>query len=135
MVTFLRIRRDIRYLLWVLHGCQRHRRPKKLLFSLPSVFRIRIHLMRIRIHIQHPIRIQGFHDQKWEKMYCGKKLHFFRSKTTIYLSLGLHKGFPSYRRSLQPLKENIQNFKTMNLLIFFLLLWVIFALMDTDPLT
>jgi hypothetical protein len=27
-------------------------------------------------------------------------------KTTIYLSLGLHKGFPSYRRSLQPSKEN-----------------------------
>jgi hypothetical protein len=29
------------------------------------------------------------------------------SKTTNYLALGLHNGFPSYRRSLQPSKENI----------------------------
>jgi hypothetical protein len=36
----------------------------------------------------------------------------FGSKTTIYLSLGLHKGSPSYRRSLQPSKENFQHFKT-----------------------
>jgi hypothetical protein len=33
-------------------------------------------------------------------------------KTTIYLSLGTPKGSPSYRRSLQPAKDNIQNFKT-----------------------
>ncbi len=32
----------------------------------------------------------------------------------IYLSLGLHKGLPSYRRSLQPSKENIQNLKHEN---------------------
>jgi len=32
---------------------------------------------------------------------------FFSSK-----SLGLHKGRLSYRRSLQPSKENIQHFKT-----------------------
>jgi hypothetical protein len=37
---------------------------------------------------------------------------FFGSKTTIYLSLGLHKGRPSYKRSLQLSKENIQHFKT-----------------------
>jgi hypothetical protein len=36
---------------------------------------------------------------------------FFLSKIAIYLSLGLHKGRPSYRRSLQPSKENIQHFK------------------------
>jgi hypothetical protein len=29
----------------------------------------------------------------------------------IYLSLGLHKGLPSYRRSLQLSKENIQYLK------------------------
>ncbi len=40
-------------------------------------------------------------------------LHF-RTKTTIYLSLGLHKRFPGYRRSLQSSKENIQRFKTWN---------------------
>ena len=39
---------------------------------------------------------------------------FFWSKTVIYLSLGLHKGRPSYRRSLHLLKENIQHFKTWN---------------------
>jgi hypothetical protein len=29
----------------------------------------------------------------------------------MYLSLGLFKGLPSYRRSLQPSKENIQHIK------------------------
>jgi hypothetical protein len=38
--------------------------------------------------------------------------YFFGSETTIYLSLGLHKGLPSYRRSFQLSKENIQHFKT-----------------------
>ncbi len=52
-----------------------------------------------------PIRIQSFDDQKLEN------LNLFRSKTTIYLSLGLHKGRLSYRRSLQPSKKNIQHLK------------------------
>ncbi len=51
------------------------------------------------------------------------------SKIAIYLSLGLHRGCTSYKRSLQPSKENIQHFKTWNL-YFFLNLWVIFALLD-----
>jgi hypothetical protein len=50
----------------------------------------------------------------------------------MYLSLGLHKGLLSYRRSLQLSKENIQHLKTLNFLIF-LFLWVIFALLDRDP--
>ncbi len=57
------------------------------------------------------------------------------AKTIIYLSLGLHKGRPSYKRSLQLSKKNIQHFKTwnfVNFLEFFLLLWVIFALLDPD---
>ncbi len=41
-----------------------------------------------------------------------KKLNFFWSKTAIYLSLGLHKWCPGYRRSLQLTKEAIQHFKT-----------------------
>jgi hypothetical protein len=49
-----------------------------------------------------PIRIQGFNDQKLKK----------KSKTAIYLSLGLHKVCPGYRRSLQLTKEAIQHFKT-----------------------
>jgi hypothetical protein len=36
---------------------------------------------------------------------------FFISKIAIFLSLGLHKGCPSYRRNLQPSKENIQHCK------------------------
>ncbi len=58
-----------------------------------------------------PIRIQGFKDQKLEKSTAEKK-KIFLSKTTIYLSLGLHKESPSYRRSLQLSKEAIQHFKT-----------------------
>ncbi len=60
-----------------------------------------------------PIRIQsGARDQKWKKFTAEKKF-------AIYLSLGLRKGRPSYRRSLQPSKMNIQHFKTWNFLIFF----------------
>jgi hypothetical protein len=58
-----------------------------------------------------PFRIQGFNDQKLEKNY-SRKIFFFKSKTAIYLSLGLHKVCPSYRRSLQLSKEAIQHFKT-----------------------
>jgi hypothetical protein len=46
-----------------------------------------------------------------------KKCNFF-DQTTIYLSLGLQKEHPSYRKSLPPSKENIQYFKTRNFLIF-----------------
>ncbi len=45
----------------------------------------------------------------------GKKLQLKKknlSKTAIYLSLGLHKVCPSYRRRLQLSKEAIQHFKT-----------------------
>jgi hypothetical protein len=42
------------------------------------------------------------------------------------------KGRPSYRRSLQSLKENIEHFKTLNILTFFLFVWVIFALLNPD---
>jgi len=61
--------------------------------------------MRIRIRIQ----IQGFDDHQnlKKKILAEIKFIFFKSKVAIYLSLGLHKGRPSYRRSLQPSKENI----------------------------
>ncbi len=67
-----------------------------------------IHLIRIRI--QHfrlntdPIRIHGLADKKLKKMTAEKKI-YFGSITTIYLSLVLHKGRLSYRRSLQLTKE------------------------------
>ncbi len=40
-----------------------------------------------------PIQIQGFEDV------------FFDKKIAIYFTLVLHKGSPSYRRSLQPSKR------------------------------
>jgi hypothetical protein len=86
------------------------------------VFDIRIHFIRIRIQhfrlntgpVTDPIRIQGFDDRKFKKIYSSKKLIFFGSKTAIYLpvSLSLHKERSSYRRNLQPPKETIQHFKT-----------------------
>ncbi len=55
----------------------------------------------------------------------SKKLVFLYIKTAIYLSLvGFHKGSPSYRRILQPSKENI-TWK-------FYFLWVI-SNPDSDP--
>ncbi len=92
----------------------------------------------IQIPIQHfrlntvpdpdPIRIQGFNDDRKLKKICSWKLIFFYQKL---LSQGLHEGRPSYKRSLQLSKENIQHFKTWNFK-FFLLVWVIFALLDPD---
>jgi hypothetical protein len=64
-----------------------------------------------------PIQIQGFDDQKLKKIQL-KKIKLFGSKTTIYLSLELHKGRPSYGRNLQLSKENIQYLKTCNFLNF-----------------
>jgi hypothetical protein len=51
-------------------------------------------------------------DQKLKKKNTAEIFFyiFFCSKIAIYLSLGLFKGRPSYRRSLQPSKENIQHF-------------------------
>ncbi len=76
------------------------------------VFQIRIHLIRIWIRIQHlgwiPVRIQSFDNQKLEKIYTWNFFFFF-NKIAIYPSLGIHKGGPSYRRSLQPSRENIQH--------------------------
>ncbi len=80
-----------------------------------AVFRICINLIRI----QSGSRVCW---PKFERFSAEKESPFFESKTTIYLSLGLRKGFRKYRRSLQPSKENIQHFKTWNFLIFFILL-------------
>jgi hypothetical protein len=72
-----------------------------------------------------PIRIQGFDEQKSKKKKYSRKffLFFFLSKIAIYLSLGLHKGRPSYsRRSLPPSKEKhsaLQKNKCIHFLYFF----------------
>jgi hypothetical protein len=53
-----------------------------------------------------------------KKKFTAKKVDIFKIKIAIYLSLGLHEGSPSYRKSLQPSKENIHHFKTGNFLTF-----------------
>jgi hypothetical protein len=65
---------------------------------------------------------------KNSKKFTGeKKLIFFGSKIEIYLSLGLHKKRPSYRRSLPP--SALQSMKFLNFCQF---KWVIFDLLDPD---
>jgi len=99
-------------------------RPSSTL-TLPSAgFRIRIHMIRIWISIQDfrlnsdPDPNPGFWWPKIEKIYSWKKREKFGSKTTIYLSLGLHKGRPSYRRSLQ-LSNETSSASNMNFFLFF----------------
>jgi hypothetical protein len=68
---------------------------------------------------------------KKKKKMKLEKIRIFFIKNCNLLIPGLHKGRPSYSRSLQPSKENIQNFKTWKtskLSIFV----VIFALLDPD---
>ncbi len=79
-------------------------------------------ILFIQIRIQH-FRLNTDPDPGllWPKL--KKKLQlkiylFLDKKTTIYLSLGIHKERPSHR-SLQLSKENIQHFKTWNFLYFF----------------
>ncbi len=96
---------------------------KLLFFFNKTGLRIRFHFIRIRIrHFRlntdpepdtdpDPIRIQGFNDKKLYKKITAEKNNFFGSKTSIYLSLGLHKERPIYRRSLQISKEAIQHLK------------------------
>ncbi len=60
----------------------------------------------------------------WPKMLKKIQLEllyeiFFWLKIAIYLSLGLHKGRPSYKRGFQSSEEHIQHFKKWNLLSFF----------------
>ncbi len=97
-----------------------------------AMLRIRFHRFRIQIRIHHSrlniipytdpdtkIRIQAFDDQK--KFTTGKKLKFVWSKIAIYLSIGLYKGRPSYRRSLQHLEREHpapENMKFLNFLYF-----------------
>ncbi len=92
--------------------------------------------MRIRIRIQHYLIAApdtGFDDLKLKKNLAGNFMLFSWSKIAIYLSLGLHKERPRYRRSIQHSKENILHFKTWKFCTFFLFLWIIFALLDPDP--
>jgi hypothetical protein len=57
------------------------------------------------------MQIQGSDNQKLKRNFKTAKNQFFSIKNAIFF-LGLHKGRPSYRRSLKPSKENIKHFKT-----------------------
>ncbi len=59
------------------------------------------------------VRNQGFDEQKLEFFYKSQKLQF-----TYPVIPRPHKGRPSYKRSLQPSKGNIQRFKTWNFFTF-----------------
>jgi hypothetical protein len=74
----------------------------------------RIHHFRLnRVPIQ--IRIQGLITKNWrKKITTGKKCYFFGKKFQ-YFSLCLHKGRPSYSRTL----EHIYHFKILHFLTFF----------------
>ncbi len=70
----------------------------------------------------------GFWWPKTGKHLQQKIFIMFWSKIVIYLFLGLHKGCPSYMRSL-PQNRTSRTSK----LEFSSLLWVILALLDPDP--
>jgi hypothetical protein len=76
--------------------------------------------------------------KNFKKITAGKLLYiYFGSKIAIYLSLGLHEGRISYRRSLQPLKDNIQHFKNMKIenSFTFSMFVGLFSLLDPEPAT
>ncbi len=87
----------------------------------------------IRIRIQSGSR--ALMTKNWKKITAEKiNKKFFWSKTAIYLSLGLYKVCPSYRRSLQLTKEAIQHLKTW--IYFcgtFLPSWIRIRIPNTDP--
>ncbi len=104
---------------WTKHKKIGHRCEMPYNGFLFSVFQIRIHWVRTRHFRLNTDPDPGFWWPKIWKNLQLKKLDIFLSKIAIYLSLGLHKWGPSYRRSLQPSKENIQHFKTWHFLTFF----------------
>jgi hypothetical protein len=69
---------------------------------------IRIRILHFRLNTDPDPG--SFDDQKSKKFKAKKNEIFLLSKTTIYLSLGLQKGRPNYKRRLQLSKENIQHF-------------------------
>jgi hypothetical protein len=75
-------------------------------------------MLCIRFHrILSPIRIR-IQNLRWIRIRIQDLMTKYLIKIAIYLSLGLHKGRPSYRRTLQPTKEKIHHLKKWNLLIF-----------------
>jgi hypothetical protein len=120
------------------------------IFALQQLKLMRIHVdpdpqSRLKVMFESPVHLcdikpEHFGLAEGPVVAAGRASGFSRyyqnlqnQKTTnTYPQASLNfKGFPSYGRSRQPSKKNIQHFKTYNFL-FFLLLWVIFARMDPD---
>ncbi len=109
-------------------------------YSKPGL-RICIHFIRIRI--QHfrlitdpdpdPIRIQGFNDQKLKKNYNWKKGKFFGIKNYNSPIPRTPLRTSKLQKKLSALKKGHTTLQNMNFLNFFLLLRVIFALLDPEP--
>ncbi len=98
-----------------------------------SVFRIRkqIRIQHFRLNIDpDPIRIQGFDEQKLEKIYSWKRnLIFFWSKITTYASIQdvqtAEEAFIPQKRTSSSSKHEISK--------FFIFFGPFFALLDPDP--
>ncbi len=77
------------------------------------------------------IRIQGFNDQKFNKKITAEKKYkiFLGSKTAINLSLASIKYVQVTEEACSSQKRPSNTSKHE----FFLLLWVIFTLLDPDP--
>jgi hypothetical protein len=94
------------------------------LVSMRIRIRIRIqHFLSMRIRIRIRIQIQGFDDLKLEK-----QLEKFFLKFAIYISRGLQKGRPCYRKVFIPKKRT----SSISKLEFSSILWVVLALLDPD---
>ncbi len=137
--------RDLCIRIWILlFSLVAFKMPTKNMFFcllLTAGLRIRIQFIRIRIQLQHfrlntdpdPIRIQGFKDQKL------KKKKNFGSKTTIYLSLGLHKESPSTEEAFSsqkrpPNTSKHELFKKISTFVGqFLPSWIRIRISNTDP--
>ncbi len=108
-----------------------------------ETIRISIHLIRIRIQHFRLITDPGpgfWRPKIWKNLQLKKKLKFFRSKTTIYLSLDLHKERPSYRLSLSQKRTSSTSKNEIKKIFYFcgvfLPSWIRIWMPDpdTDPL-
>jgi hypothetical protein len=66
--------------------------------------------------------IRVLRTKNFRKKLTTEKKNIFWIKNCYLLTLGLHEGNPSYKRSLQPSKENIQSFKKYIISLLYLLL-------------
>jgi hypothetical protein len=72
-------------------------------------------------------------EKNLQNIFLKQKLQF---TTALYLSLRLHKGRPSkLQEKSSALKKEHPALQNMKFLYFFLFWWVIFVLLDSDPLT